>query len=555
MAESFVSKAQTPGTGQSRWMIRDFAVPLEALTPETEWQWLNQAAARKLGVPVDNLMALSVVRESIDARHRDRIAVIYTLLATVSGTPKRVQEGVFPYQAATRHTDGSRNKMENGKRRGSKRPVIVGAGPCGLFCALALAQAGLPPLILERGQPVELRQADVMAYWTGNRLNPESNVQFGEGGAGTFSDGKLTTRIHDPRCERVLETFTACGAPQDILWRAKPHLGTDVLFPLLIRLREHLQALGAEFMYGTRMEELLVGNGTVRGVRLADGTQVDTDTVILAIGHSARDTFGMLWEKGLVMEPKPFSVGVRIEHPQELVNRARYGNREHFKLGSAEYQLFERFTDRTAYTFCMCPGGTVVAAASEAGTVVTNGMSDSKRRGGNANSAFVVSVDTADVGRHPLDGMHFQRALEQTAHRLGGGTGAAPVQRLSDFLAGTSGTAIGQVKPTYTGETRLACLHDGLPESVVTRMREAVPSFERRLSGFALPDALLTGFETRTSSPVRIVRGPDFCSPGAAGLYPAGEGAGYAGGIMSAAVDGLRVAEAVLGQTDMEKTP
>ena len=550
-----MDKAKTPDKGQSHWMIRDLAAPLEALTPDTEWQWLNQAAAKKLGVPVENLVALSVVRESVDARHRDRIAVIYTLLATVSGTPKRVQDGVFPYQTVAGNADGFRKSTENGKRRGSQRPVIVGAGPCGLFCALALAQAGLPPLILERGQPVELRQADVMAYWTGNRLNPESNVQFGEGGAGTFSDGKLTTRIHDPRCERVLETFVDCGAPQDIRWRAKPHLGTDVLFPLLIRLRERLQSLGAVFMYGTRMEELLLNNGTVRGVRLADGTQVDTDTVILAIGHSARDTFGMLWEKGLVMEPKPFSVGVRIEHPQALVNRARYGNREHFKLGSAEYQLFERFEDRTAYTFCMCPGGTVVAAASEPGTVVTNGMSDSTRRGGNANSAFVVSVDAADVGRHPLDGMRFQRTLEQAAYRLGGGSGAAPVQRLSDFLSGTASTAVGQVKPTYTGETRLACLHDGLPDGVVARMREAVPSFERRLSGFALPDALLTGFETRTSSPVRIVRGPDFHSPGAEGVYPAGEGAGYAGGIMSAAVDGLRVAEAVLGWMNTEGAP
>ncbi len=531
----------------SSWVLKDIAVSLDDLAPATEWALLHQLAANTMRIPVEAISTLAILRESLDARRRDRMAIHYSLLVTLSDKLKRQPANANRYQVEP-VLPAAVASGDSGFRYASTRPVIVGAGPCGLFCALALAQAGVPAIVLERGKPVEQRQADVMAYWHAGQLNPESTVQFGEGGAGTFSDGKLTTRIHDPRCDKVLETFVACGAPPETRWRAKPHLGTDVLAPLLVQLRKQLVSLGTTFLFQTRMDELLLANGRVVGVRLADGTVIDTETVALAIGHSARDTFSMLHDKGVVMTPKPFSVGVRIEHPQALINQARYGGRSHYKLGAAEYQLFERFPDRTAYTFCMCPGGTVVAAASEPQTIVTNGMSDSTRQGGNANSAFVVSVDASDVGHQPLDGVAFQRRLEQAAFHLGGSTGAAPVQCLADFLVGRPTVRFGTVQPTYTGNTEKARLDEALPGVITARLREAVPAFARQINGFSLPDALLTGYETRTSSPVRMIRNAAFQAEGLFGLYPAGEGAGYAGGIMSAAVDGLRVAEAMLGK-------
>ncbi len=551
-------RSSGPGAAQTQWVLRDVAVSLDELTPDSEWPLLRRRAASAFGVPAEALQTVSVLRESLDARRRDRMAVLYTLLVTMTGLPGRKPANAMPHEPENAAfvlrapSTALATSRDAAASAGMPMPVVVGAGPSGLFCALALARAGRPAVVIERGKPVAQRQADVRAFWQEGRLDPESNVQFGEGGAGTFSDGKLTTRIHDPRCRTVLETFVACGAPEEILWRAKPHVGTDVLAPLLVRLREELQRLGTVFRFGTRVSDLLsgqgpAGQGRVRGVRLSDGTSIETDVVVLAIGHSARDTFTMLRERGVAMTPKPFSVGVRIEHPQALINQARYGGREHYKLGAAEYQLFERFADRTAYTFCMCPGGSVVAAASEPGTIVTNGMSESTRGGANANSAFVVSVDARDMGGDPLDGVGFQRRLEQNAFALGGGTGAAPVQRLEDFLLGRASIRYGVVRPTYTGPTELARLDEGLPAPLAARLREAVPAFERRLAGFSLPDALLTGYETRTSSPVRLERGPDFQAVNLPGLYPAGEGAGYAGGIMSAAVDGLRVAEAVLG--------
>ena len=526
------------------WILRDITVPLDDLTPETEWALLRRVAAKRLGLPVDAVARLSIVKESLDARRKDAMAIVYTLCVETAARPstrsgaQRLDVPPAPAMSVAAQYAGF--------PAGGQRPVVIGAGPCGLFCALALAQAGLPPILIERGQPVERRRADVSAYWQGGALDPESNVQFGEGGAGTFSDGKLTTRIHDPRCARVLDVMAELGAPPDIQWRVKPHVGTDLLVPLMVRLRERLLSLGTEIRFGTRVDGLLTGNGQVRGVRLSDGSDIDAASVVLAIGHSARDTFSWLHAMGIVMEPKPFSVGVRIEHRQEQVNRAQYGGRVHYKLGAAEYALSERFGDRAAYTFCMCPGGTVVAAASETGTIVTNGMSDRARDGVNANSAFVVSVDLNDYGAHPLDGMAFQRRLEQAAFRLGGGSGAAPVQRLGDFLAGTATSAFGTVNPTYTGDVRPARLDEALPPFIVSRMRDAVAPFDRRLRGFAEPDAVLTGFETRTSSPLRLTRNEGFEAVGLRGLYPAGEGAGYAGGIMSAAVDGLRVAEAVM---------
>ncbi len=534
----------------SLWLLRDLQVNLDDLTPETEMPMLMRLCTRRLGIPPEAVLSVSVLRESLDARKKDAITLVYTLVVETAVQPSRASEAT-PWKPALAPS----LPMPAKRRDGHSRPVVVGAGPCGLFCALALAEAGMPPILLERGRPVDERRRDVEAYWREGRLNPESNVQFGEGGAGTFSDGKLTTRIHDPRCERVLETLISCGAPEEIRTRAKPHVGTDRLAPAMAALRTRLLELGTEIRFSARVDSLTLLDGRVCGVRLADGDEIDADTVVMAIGHSARDTFSMLFGLGVAMEAKPFSVGVRIEHRQEAVNNARYGGKRHYKLGPSEYQLFERFPDHTAYTFCMCPGGRVVAAASETETIVTNGMSDHARDGQNANSAFVVSVGPEDTGTHPLDGMAFQRRIEQAAYRLGGSGNAAPVQRLGDFMNGLPASPLGMVRPSYTGEVRPARLEEGLPSFVSKRLHDAVPAFERRLRGFADPDAVLTGFETRTSSPLRILRGEDLSAIGTPGLYPAGEGAGYAGGIMSAAVDGLRVAEAVLSAQGAGSTP
>jgi len=523
------------------WLIREIHASLDELTPETEIPLLSCLSAKRLGLPTQAVRSVSILKESIDARKKEAIVVVYTLIAETDRKPSN-SGGYEPWMPDAIASPTRPERLQPDR----SRPVIVGAGPCGLFCALALAEAGLPPILLERGRPVADRQRDVSLYWREGSLNPESNVQFGEGGAGTFSDGKLTTRIHDPRCGRVLDTLIACGAPEEIRHRAKPHVGTDRLVPAMVALRERLLRLGTEIRYSTRMESLNLRLGRVCGVHLSDGSEIDTENVVLAIGHSARDTFAELFRQGLSMEAKPFSVGVRIEHPQSAVDEARYGTKRHYKLGPSEYQLFERYPDRTAYTFCMCPGGQVVAAASETDTVVTNGMSNHDRDGVNANSAFVVSVSPLDTGAHPLDGIAFQRQLEQAAFRLGGRANAAPVQRLGDFLSGRASSAAGSLKPSYTGEVRLARLDDALPAYITQRMRDAVPAFERKLRGFSNPDAMLTGFETRTSSPLRMLRGEDLSAIRTPGVFPAGEGAGYAGGIMSAAVDGLRAAEAVL---------
>ena len=531
----------------SKWVIRDVSVSLDDLEPESEQGLLRRLAAARLGVPPDSIRSLAILRESLDARKKNDLAAVYSLVVETAAKPSKISESYSwnpPVHASIPQL------QKNGFH--GLRPIVVGAGPCGLFCALTLAEAGLAPILIERGQPVDKRRQDVAAFWRAGVLDTESNVQFGEGGAGTFSDGKLMTRIHDPRCARVLETLAACGAPEDILYRAKPHIGTDGLVQAITALRGRLLELGTEIRFGARMEGLILRKGRVCGVKLQDGSELDSSATILAIGHSARDTFAMLHACGISMEPKPFSVGVRIEHHQAEIDRVQYGGRRHYKLGPSEYQLFERFSDRTAYTFCMCPGGQVVAAASEAGTVVTNGMSSRARSGDNANSAFVVSVGPSDVGTHPLDGVAFQRNLEQSAFRLGGGTYAAPIQRLSDFLERRQAPVLrmtkdtGSIRSSYTGEVRHSRLDAALPPFVYECMRNAVPVFERKMRGFAAPDALLTGFETRTSSPLRLPRGVDFASVGAPGLYPAGEGAGHAGGIMSAAVDGVRVAEAVL---------
>jgi uncharacterized protein len=521
------------------WLLRDIAIPLEQISPENEHAVLAGRISKLSGLPGVAVQNLRIIRESIDARKKNQIACVYTVRFQTEGKPSGNCQLYEPADTAI---------SENSQPLTTQRPVIVGAGPAGLFCAWTMAHNGLKPILVERGKRIEERAKDVDRFWQGHGLQPDSNVQFGEGGAGAFSDGKLTTRIHDARCESVLATFAECGAPLDIQYKAKPHIGTDKLRAVIRKMREQMMQMGVEFRFSARVTKLALSEGRVSGVHLADGSLIETDTVVLAIGHSARDTFSALFEQGISMEPKAFSVGVRIEHPQLWVNDVQYGGLQHFKLGAADYQLFERFGERTAYTFCMCPGGVVVGASSEEGGIVTNGMSYSARGGVNANSAFVVSVTPKDWdGIDALAGIRFQRSLEQAAYRVGGDNFAAPVQRLGDFMAGSTSTTFGSVKPSFTGETRFSDMNELLPRLVRNSMKDALPAFERRMKGFVLPDAILTGVETRTSSPIRILRNEVLQSTTIAGLYPAGEGAGYAGGIMSAAVDGMRVAETICG--------
>jgi uncharacterized FAD-dependent dehydrogenase len=456
------------------------------------------------------------------------------------------------------------------KSSGRLRPVVVGFGPCGLFAALVLAQMGLAPIVVERGPEVRQRTKDTWGLWRQGVLNPESNVQFGEGGAGTFSDGKLWSQISDPRhlTRKVLDEFVKAGAPDEILYVSKPHIGTFRLVSMIEKMRADITALGGEVRFGQQLVGLhleaslaidVPGAGRqVRGVVLKSGEEIRTDHVVLALGHSARDTFTMLHGLGVYMEPKPFSVGFRVEHPQGLIDRARFGsNAGHPLLGAADYKLVHHASNgRSVYSFCMCPGGTVVAATSEVDRVVTNGMSQYSRSERNANAGIVVGISPQDYRQSagdgavsPLDGMAFQRLWESRAYELGGGGYLAPAALVGDFIKGQPSTAVGDVLPSYQPGVRFTDLADArrpsLPPYVLAAIREALPAFERQIPGFSMPGAVLTGVETRTSSPLRITRGKDWQSINVRGLYPAGEGAGYAGGIMSAGVDGIEVAEAL----------
>jgi len=509
---------------------------------------LKKLAAGKLNVRVDDIEKFRIIKESTDARRKPDVSRVYSIAAEIDNSAA-LKRAIAKSSDIRAEEEAPKEELMSGSKRLSSRPVVVGSGPAGIFAALELASHGYRPIVLERGGSVEERTDIVNRYWKTGLLDPETNVQFGEGGAGTFSDGKLTTRINDRRCEKVIEQFYKCGAHEDILYRAKPHIGSDVLKEVVVNMRNRLVEMGGEIRFKSKVTSISIANGKISGLVINGGEELSSEVVVLAIGHSARDTYESLLECGVMFEQKAFSIGVRIEHPQEMINLAQYGSNEVAKLlGAADYQLFYKMGERTAYSFCMCPGGIVVAAASEPDMTVTNGMSEYLRDRENANSALVVSVGPKDFGSsHALAGVEFQRMWERKAFTAGGGrSGGAPVQRLEDFIDGRASKTFGSVKPSYTGNIMPADINECLPVSVTGPMKEAVSNFDRKLKGFAMKDALLTGVETRTSSPVRMPRGETLEALGIDGLYPAGEGAGYAGGIVSAAVDGIRVAEQII---------
>ncbi|MEO0755877.1 MAG: NAD(P)/FAD-dependent oxidoreductase [Cyanobacteria bacterium J06648_16] len=514
---------------------------------------LQTAILKKLRIEASDLNSYTVFKRSYDARKRGAIALVYIVDVD---TPKekpllkhfKKDPHIYPTpDIRYRFVASAPEYLEH-------RPIVIGLGPCGMFAGLLLAQMGFRPIVIERGKPVHERSVDTFGFWSKRKFNPESNAQFGEGGAGTFSDGKLYSRIKDTdyRGRKVLTELVEAGAVPEILYINKPHIGTYRLVKIVENMRNTITQLGGEIRFQQRVVDLDVAKvgpeqQRVRGVTLDNGEYLRSDHVVLAVGHSARDTFEMLHERGVYIEPKPFSIGFRIEHPQPLIDASRFGDQAgHPILGAADYKLVHHCSNgRSVYSFCMCPGGQVVAATSETGRVVTNGMSQYERSGKNANSGIVVGITPADYPDHPLAGIALQRELEERAFTLGGGTYEAPGQLVGDFLAGKPSTKLGSVKPTYRPGVHLCDLSPSLPDYAIDAIREAIPEFNQKIPGFAMPDAVLTGVETRTSSPIRIKRGDDCQSLNTRGLYPAGEGAGYAGGILSAGVDGIRVAEAV----------
>jgi uncharacterized FAD-dependent dehydrogenase len=500
---------------------------------------LRAAIAAGFGVPEAAVLFYTVFRRAWDARHKNDIKLVYTIDAELAvETSAGVPSPDVSYKCVTRAA--GRPKL---------RPVVIGTGPCGIFAALILAEMGFCPLILERGKAVRERTKDTWGLWRRGELNPESNVQFGEGGAGTFSDGKLYSQIKDPRHlgRKVLTEFVAAGAPEEILYVAKPHIGTFRLVSMVESIRAKIESLGGEYRFGAKVADFDIRDGLMRGVVLATGERIEADHVILAIGHSARDTFAKLHERGVFMQAKPFSIGFRVEHPQSMIDRHRFGPfAGHPLLGAADYKLVHHARNgRAVYSFCMCPGGTVVAATSEPARVVTNGMSQYSRAERNANAGIVVGISPEDYPGGVLAGVEFQRRWESAAYIAGGGGYKAPGQLVGDFLAGQASRDFGDVLPSYKPGVHLTDLAATLPDYAIAAIREALPAFAEQIPGFDRPDAVLTGVETRTSSPVRITRGKDFCALNVHGLYPAGEGAGYAGGILSAGVDGIKIAEAV----------
>jgi hypothetical protein len=507
---------------------------------------LRAAIVRHLGVAPHALKSFTLVKRGHDARKKRKIFYVYTVDAVVEDEQRLLAKPHANIQPAP---DTSYKFVAHAPLRFT-RPLVIGAGPCGIFATLLLAQMGFRPILLERGKIVRERTKDTWALWRKNILTPESNVQFGEGGAGTFSDGKLYSQIKDPRHlgRKVLNEFVRAGAPEDILTEAHPHIGTFRLVTMVESLRATIEELGGEYRFQSKVTDLILKDHAVKGVRLESGEEIAADHVVLAVGHSARDVFAVLLRQGVAIEAKPFSIGFRIEHPQSLIDKAMYG-KSIAALGAAEYRLVHHAGNgRSVYSFCMCPGGTVVAATSEEGRVVTNGMSQYSRNERNANAGIVVGVtpeDYAAYGEGPLAGIALQRHWESQAFLLGGENYSAPAQRVNDFLEDRASSALGSVTPSYRPGVTPTNLSTALPDYAVAAIREALPAFGRQLPGFAMGDAVLTGVETRTSSPVRVPRGADFQSTNTKGLYPGGEGAGYAGGILSAGVDGIKLAEAV----------
>ncbi len=510
---------------------------------------LAAAVVAKLKIKPEQLKQLHLFKRGYDARKKSDIQLIYTLDIEVDGEAALLQK--FAKDQHVRPSpDTSYKFVGKAPANLTERPVVIGLGPCGLFAALVLAQMGFKPIVLERGKEVRERTKDTFGFWRKKPLNTESNVQFGEGGAGTFSDGKLYSQVKDPKHygRKVLTEFVAAGAPDEIMYVSKPHIGTFKLVTMVEQMRAKIIELGGEVRFSTRVDDVLIENDEIQGLMLSNGELLRSRHVVLAVGHSARDTFEMLHRRGVYIEAKPFSVGFRIEHRQSMIDECRFGpNAGHPILGAADYKLVHHCDNgRTVYSFCMCPGGTVVAAASEEGRVVTNGMSQYSRNERNANSAIVVGIDPeTDYPGHPLAGIELQRKLEAQAFVLGGGNYDAPAQTIGDFLAGKPSSEFGDVQPSYTPGVKLTDLSEVLPAYAIAAIREAIPAFDKEIKGFARPDGLLTGVETRTSSPICIKRNAQYQSLNVAGLFPAGEGAGYAGGILSAGIDGIKVAEAV----------
>jgi len=527
-------------------MLRITEIKLPLDHPEDA---IASAIVKKLQILPEELLGYSIFKRSYDARKKAEILLVYILdVETTQEKQILARLKKDPHVIAT--PDMSYRYVAEAPRNLTIQPIVIGTGPCGMFAGLMLAQMGFRPILLERGKAVRDRTVDTFGFWKKKaEFNPESNAQFGEGGAGTFSDGKLYSQVKDTQHygRKVLTELVNAGASPEILYINKPHIGTFKLVGIVQSIRAQIESLGGEIRFQSRVEDIQIENGKVQGVTLASGEYIASNHIVLAVGHSARDTFEMLFSRGVYIEAKPFSIGFRVEHPQSTIDRCRFGDRpSHKLLGAADYKLVHHCQNgRSVYSFCMCPGGLVVAAASEPGRLVTNGMSQYSRNERNANSGIVVGITPEDYPGHPLAGIEFQRRLEERAFELGGGTYNAPGQLVGDFLAHRPSTVLGAVQPSYTPGVRLTDLSESLPDYAIEAIREALPAFDKQIKGFAMDDAVLTGVETRTSSPIRIKRKEDYQSLNTDGLYPAGEGAGYAGGILSAGIDGIKVAEAV----------
>ena len=513
---------------------------------------LSTAITTKLKISAEQMASFVVFKRGYDARNKRNIQLIYTLDVTLNDAELTTQLlSQFETDQHVKPTpDTSYKYVAHAPTDLTERPIVIGFGPCGLMAGLTLAQMGFKPIIIERGNEVRQRTKDTFGFWRQRKLNTESNVQFGEGGAGTFSDGKLYSQVKDPNHygRKVMTEFVKAGAPDEILFVSKPHIGTYKLVSMVEKMRAEIIELGGEIRFGTRVDDIHITNEQITGVTLNTGETLNSNHIVLAVGHSARDTFQMIFDKGIYVEAKPFSIGFRIEHKQSTIDQARFGdNAGNEILGAADYKLVHHCNNgRSVYSFCMCPGGTVVAASSEEYRVVTNGMSQYSRNERNANSAIVVGIDPErDYPNHPLAGIDLQRELESLAFELGGKDYNAPAQTIGDFLKGKPDSELGDVKPSFTPGITLTDLSKALPDFAVDAIREAIPAFNKKIQGFASDDGLLTGVETRTSSPISIKRNKDFQSINTKGLFPAGEGAGYAGGILSAGIDGIKVAEAV----------